>query len=128
MDLVTQRNVSEVVTLLKREVLKTQDTDIHEKGNAYRTMLIQSIHSCASKYPEVAGSIVGSLMDFLGGDGGLDVIIFVRAIVEQYPDLREDVLADLLANLDNVSFRGERGGRGEGHGGGGRGGNGGCDN
>jgi len=102
MDLVTQRNVEEVVTLLKREVAKTQENDM-EKGKEYRTMLIQSIHSCASKYPEVAGDIVGQLMDLLGGDGALDVVIFVRAIVEQYPELRPEILSCLVDNLEGIT-------------------------
>lgn len=29
-------------------------------------------------------SVVGVLMDFLNGDGAMDVILFVRSIVEQY--------------------------------------------
>lgn len=33
-------------------------------------------------------SVVGVLMDFLNGDGAMDVILFVRSIVEQY-EVRE---------------------------------------
>jgi len=56
MTLVNSRNVEEVITLLKREVLKTQDSDL-EKGSSFRTMLIKAIHSCASKFPNVAEGV-----------------------------------------------------------------------
>lgn len=39
--------------VLKREVVRTQETGM-EKGTQYRTMLIQAIHSCASKFADVA--------------------------------------------------------------------------
>lgn len=51
-----------------------------EKALAYRRLLIQAIHRCAVKFPDVADAAVHTLMDFLGGDGGLDVIVFVRCV------------------------------------------------
>jgi coatomer subunit beta len=48
MDLVSPRNIHEVVQVLKREVVRTQEADM-EKGMIYRTLLIQAIHSCATK-------------------------------------------------------------------------------
>jgi len=87
MDIVTPRNVDEVVAMLKREILKTQETDM-EKGTAYRTMLIKAIHACAAKFPDVAGSVIDTLMDFMGGEGALEVVVFVRAIIEQVSEPR----------------------------------------
>lgn len=49
-----------------------------EKSTTYRTLLIQAIHQCAVKFPDVADSVVHVLMDFLSGDGAADVIVFVR--------------------------------------------------
>lgn len=49
-----------------------------EKAAVYRAMLIQAIHQCAVKFPDVADSVVHVLMDFLSGDGAIDVIVFVR--------------------------------------------------
>jgi len=106
MDIVTSRNVAEVVTTLKREVVKTtQDTDptMENKGVVYRNMLIRAIHGCAVRFPHVAESVVHTLMDFLSGDGGMQVIIFVRAIVEQYPELRPALIAKLLSTMDEVT-------------------------
>jgi coatomer subunit beta len=101
MELVSPRNIEEVVQVLKREVLRTRGSDL-EKGGAYRTMLIQSIHRCAVKFPDIADSVVHVLMDFLNTDGAMDVIVFVRAIVEQYPNLRESVLRKLLINFAEI--------------------------
>lgn len=39
--------------VLKREVLRTQESGM-EKGTQYRTLLIQAIHGCATKFADVA--------------------------------------------------------------------------
>ncbi|KAF7029381.1 hypothetical protein CFC21_041141 [Triticum aestivum] len=51
LDLLTPRNVEEVVLYLKKEVVKTQSGEL-EKGGEYRQMLVQAIHACAVEYPE----------------------------------------------------------------------------
>jgi coatomer subunit beta len=51
-----------------------------EKGAVYRGLLIQAIHQCAVRFPEVADSVVHVLMDFLSGDGAVDVVLFVRCV------------------------------------------------
>lgn len=107
MDVLTSRNVQEVVNVLKREVQKTMSDDMNQNegkgGAAYRNMLIRSIHGCAVRFPQVAESVVHTLMDFLGTDSGMQVIIFVRAIVEQYPSLREPLLTKLLSSMSDVT-------------------------
>ena len=106
MDAVTARNVQDVVNVLKREVQRTMsegtESSNEEKGSAYRNMLIKAIHGCAVRFPQVAESVVHTLTDFLGTDSGMQVVIFVRAIVEQYPALREPLLAKLQNSLDEV--------------------------
>jgi hypothetical protein len=47
-------------------------------------MLIQAIHSCAVKFPEIVSNVVHLLMDFLGdtnGGSAVDVILFVRYLI-----------------------------------------------
>ncbi|CAM9394792.1 unnamed protein product, partial [Phaeothamnion confervicola] len=104
MDLVSPRNIEEVVQVLKREVLRTQESDM-DKGTAYRTLLIQAIHTCATKFADVAESVVHVLMDFLNGEGGgaMDVVLFVRSIVEQYPSLRPAVLGKLIVAVRDMA-------------------------
>jgi len=107
MDIVTSRNVGDVVSTLKREVAKTtqesSDSFTESKGAVYRNMLIRAIHGCAVRFPDVAESVVHTLMDFLSSDGGMQVVIFVRAIVEQYPQLRPALLSKLLSSVQDVT-------------------------
>ncbi|KAL7568445.1 hypothetical protein ACA910_012158 [Epithemia clementina (nom. ined.)] len=102
-DVISTRNVQDVVNVLKREVQKTISDDVQqEKGSDYRNMLIRTIHGCAVRFPQVAESVVHVLMDFLATDSGMQVIIFVRAIMEQYPNLREQLLTKLQSSMDTV--------------------------
>ncbi|KAK4269568.1 hypothetical protein QN277_022709 [Acacia crassicarpa] len=98
LDLITPRNVDEVVMMLKKEVVKTQSGE-HEKNGEYRQMLVQAIHSCAIKFPEVASTVVHLLMDFLGDSNvasAMDVVVFVREIIETNPKLRISIITRLL--------------------------------
>ncbi|CAI0438730.1 unnamed protein product [Linum tenue] len=98
LDLITPRNVNEVVLMLKKEVVKTQSGEL-EKNGEYRQMLIQAIHSCAIKFPEVASTVVHLLMDFLGDSNvasAVDVVVFVREIIETNPKLRVSIITRLL--------------------------------
>ncbi|KAJ0464405.1 putative clathrin/coatomer adaptor, adaptin-like, coatomer beta subunit, armadillo-like helical [Helianthus annuus] len=98
LDLITPRNINEVVLTLKKEVVKTQSGEL-EKDGEYRQMLIQAIHSCAVKFPEVAGTVVHMLMDFLGDSNvasAMDVIVFVREIIETNPKLRVSIVTRLI--------------------------------
>jgi coatomer subunit beta len=109
MDVVTGRNVQDVVNVLKREVQKTISEDSsavtnEEKGSSgYRNVLIKAIHGCAVRFPQVAESVVHTLTDFISTDSGLQVIIFVRAIIEQYPTLRPSLLTKLLSSLEDIT-------------------------
>lgn len=98
LELITLRNVDEVVLVLKKEVVKTQSGDT-EKCGEYRQMLVQAIHSCAIKFPQVASTVVHLLMDFLGDNNAasaMDVIVFVREIIETNPKLRVSIITRLL--------------------------------
>ncbi|KAI4329440.1 hypothetical protein L6164_021703 [Bauhinia variegata] len=98
LELITPRNIDEVVMMLKKEVVKTQSGE-HEKNGEYRQMLVQAIHSCAIKFPEVASTVVHLLMDFLGDSNvasAMDVVVFVREIIETNPKLRVSIITRLL--------------------------------
>ncbi|KAI7904104.1 adaptin N terminal region-domain-containing protein [Cokeromyces recurvatus] len=98
LEMVSSRNVQEVVLFLKKELTKTQD-DAYEKNAEYRQLLIQSIHTCAIKFSEVAANVVHVLMEFLGDSNNpaaVDVVSFVREVVEKFPGLRESILEKLL--------------------------------
>ncbi|CAD5186231.1 unnamed protein product [Musa acuminata subsp. malaccensis] len=98
LELITSKNVDEVVLALKKEVVKTQTIEL-EKNGEYRQMLVQAIHSCAIKFPEVASTVVHLLMDFLGDTivaSALDVVLFVKEIIETNPKLRVSIITRLL--------------------------------
>lgn len=101
-DLVGPRNIEEVMLLLKREVIRAQETEM-ESGEEYKALLIAAIHRCATKFAEVADSVVLVLLDFLGGEAGYNVLVCVKSIVEQYPGFRSAVLRKIIDNLDEIS-------------------------
>ncbi|KAI3943036.1 hypothetical protein MKW92_000046 [Papaver armeniacum] len=81
-ELITPRNIDEVVQALKKIVVKTQSTDL-EKNGEYRQMLVQAIHSCAIKFPEQC------CLTF-------DVVVFLREIIETNPKIRVAIMTRLL--------------------------------
>lgn len=87
----------QVVTVLKKEIMKTQNKEF-EKGGEYRQMLVQAVHGCAVKFPDVASNVVHLLMDFLGDTNtasALDVVYFVREIIETNARLKPSILERL---------------------------------
>ncbi|KAJ9504570.1 hypothetical protein QJQ45_030541 [Haematococcus lacustris] len=104
MDIITSRNIDEVVMVLKKEIMKTQNKDF-EKGGEYRQMLVQAIHGCAVKFPDVAANVVHLLMDFLGDANtasALEVVFFVREIMETNAKLRVSILERLRDTLYQI--------------------------
>ncbi|PWN92308.1 putative SEC26-coatomer complex beta chain of secretory pathway vesicles [Acaromyces ingoldii] len=114
LEMVSSRNIEEVVLLLKKELMKTVDgSSGFDKNIEYRQLLIQSIHTCAIKFSEVAANVVHVLMEFLGDSSNpsaVDVISFVREVVEKFPDLRSSILEKLLRTFGDIKsgkvFRG----------------------
>ena len=103
MELVSPRNVSEVMLVLKKEIIKTQSKDVdRESANEYRAMLVKAIHTCAIKFASVADSVVHLLMDFLAAEGAHEVILFVREIVQIYPKMRASVVGKLVQCLPEI--------------------------
>ena len=102
MDCVSPRNIDEVMLVLKKEVVKTSDASTGDGTNSYRSMLIHAIHGCAVKFPEIATSVVHLLLDFLGGEGALDVILFVREIMQTYPEIRATLRLKIVDALDEI--------------------------
>ncbi|RKU42178.1 coatomer subunit beta [Coniochaeta pulveracea] len=104
LDMVSSKNVEEVVLLLKKELSKTVDQE-YEKNTEYRHLLIHSIHQCAIKFSEVAASVVGLLMDFVAdfnSASAVDVINFVKEVVEKFPKLRATIVSRLVETLGEV--------------------------
>merc|ERR1711992_88433 len=68
MDLVTSRNIDELVLVLKKEINKTSGTgskgDVDDTSK-YRQLLVRTLHSCCIRFPDVASNVIPLLMDFL---------------------------------------------------------------
>jgi coatomer subunit beta len=101
-DMVGPRNIEEVIAVLKREVVRTQESDM-EMGQEYKAQLIQAIHKCATRFSEVADSVVLVLLEFLSGDGGYSVMMCVKSIIEQYPNFRPSVMRKIIDNFDEIT-------------------------
>lgn len=101
-DMVGPRNIEDVIAVLKREVVRTQESDM-EHGEEYKAMLINSIHKCATRFSEVADSVVLVLLEFLAGEGGHNVIQCVKSIIEQYPSFRPSVVRKIIENFDEMT-------------------------
>ncbi|KAF4122371.1 coatomer subunit beta [Geosmithia morbida] len=104
LEMVSSKNVEEVVLLLKKELSKTVDQE-YEKNSEYRSILIHTIHQCAIKFSEVASSVVELLMDFIAdfnNASAVDVINFVKEVVEKFPNLRSTIVQRLVSTLGEV--------------------------
>ena len=80
LSMTSSRNVEEVVLFLKKQLQRTQESDL-DKASEYRQLLIQSIHVTAVKFSEIAASVVHALLEFLGdasSSSALHVVAFVR--------------------------------------------------
>ncbi|KAL3994851.1 Coatomer subunit beta [Acanthocheilonema viteae] len=104
LDLVSSRNVEEMVMYLKKEVGRSSDGTADE-AERYRQMLVRTLHSTTIKFPDVAANILPVLMEFLSEDSenaAQDVLVFVRETVQRLPHLRSVVLAQLLDIFGNI--------------------------
>ena len=104
LDMVSSKNVQEVVMLLKKELARTVNEQ-YEKNAEYRQLLIQTIHQCAIRFSEIAASVVEVPMDFIAdfnNSSAVDVISFVKEVVEKFPKLRSSIVARLVSTLGEV--------------------------
>ncbi|KAF5300461.1 hypothetical protein FQA39_LY02260 [Lamprigera yunnana] len=98
LDLVSSRNIEEMVLVLKKEVSKTHDVE-HEDTGKYRQLLVRTLHSCCIKFPDVAATVIPVLAEFLSDTNELaatDVLVFVREAIQKFENLRPLVIEKLL--------------------------------
>lgn len=105
LDLVTVRNMEEIVMILKKEVTKTHTEGAEDDSGNYRQLLVRTLHTCCVKYPDVAPSVVPMLTEFLGDtneQAALDVLLFVREAVLKFSALKGVILEKLLENFHTI--------------------------
>ncbi|XP_047003806.1 coatomer subunit beta [Schistocerca americana] len=99
MDLVSSRNIEEMVLVLKKEVAKTHNVVEHEDTGKYRQLLVRTLHSCCIKFPDVAATVIPVLIEFLSDTNELaasDVLVFVREAIQKFEGLRPLIIERLL--------------------------------
>jgi coatomer subunit beta len=104
MELVSPTTIDETIAVLKKEIAKTHTTDT-EKSPEYRQMLVSVMHTCVIKFPEISGTVVQVLIDFLDDSNATsasDVVLFVREVVESYPRLRELVVTRIIESFSTI--------------------------
>lgn len=121
-DLANHRNIKEVGALFENEIRKARklpdgkgepnDPETKNAGtgatNEYRYMLITCVDQITRRFPETVPSMIGPLMDsFLmfekkGSMASLETIIFIRVIIETYPEHRQNILNKLFSILISI--------------------------
>ncbi|XP_045198148.1 coatomer subunit beta-like [Mercenaria mercenaria] len=98
LDLVTSRSVEEMVLVLKKEVVKTNNVE-HEDTGKYRQLLVRTLHQLSIKFPDIATTIIPVLIEFLGDSNeaaAADVLVFVREAIHRFEPLRNLIISKLL--------------------------------
>ncbi|XP_023319800.1 coatomer subunit beta [Eurytemora carolleeae] len=106
MELVTSRNIEELVLILKKEISKTQGVVEQDDNGKYRQLLVRTLHSTCIKFPDVASSVIPLLMEFLSDNNELaamDVLIFVREVMTRFSNLRPIIVEKLLESFSLIS-------------------------
>jgi len=104
MELVTSRNIEEMVLILKKEINKTSGSNEEDTGK-YRQLLVRTLHSACIKFPEQAATVIPLLMEFLSDNNemaAMDVLIFVREAMNRFPNLRAVMIEKLLEAFSTI--------------------------
>ncbi|RZF48550.1 hypothetical protein LSTR_LSTR011165 [Laodelphax striatellus] len=105
MELVSSRNIEEMVLVLKKEVSKTHNVGEHEDTGKYRQLLVRTLHSCCIKFPDVAATVIPVLMEFLSDTNEMaasDVLVFVREAIQKFDPLRPQIIECLLESFATI--------------------------
>lgn len=105
LDLVSSRNIEEMVLVLKKEVSKTHNVE-HEDTGKYRQLLVRTLHTCCIKFPDVAVSVIPVLVEFLSDTNELaasDVLIFIREAIQKFPNLKSLIIEKLIESFPVIN-------------------------
>ena len=118
-DLANQRNIKEVGVFLEQEIRKakkleeTSDKEASKvvsssSNNEYRYLLIKCVNQITQLFPETIPLMICPLMEsFLmfekkGSMASLETIIFIREVIEVYPEHRQSILDQLTRLVDDI--------------------------
>ncbi|KTG31714.1 hypothetical protein cypCar_00009979 [Cyprinus carpio] len=89
----------ELVIVLKKEVIKTNNVTEHEDTDKYRQLLVRTLHSCSVRFPDMAANVIPVLMEFLSDTNeaaAADVLEFVREAIQRFDNLRPLIIEKML--------------------------------
>ena len=105
LDLVTARTVNEMVMVLRKEAIKTASAVEQEETGKFRQLLVQTLHQCSCRFPDVAPQVIPALSDFLTDQldtAATDVMMFMREAGHRFDNLRPIVVSKILEVLPSV--------------------------
>lgn len=105
MDLVSSRNIEEMVLVLRKEVTKTHNVVEHEDTGKYRQLLVRTLHACCIKFPDIAATVIPVLLEFLSDSNELaatDVMLFIREAIHRFQHLRPLIINELLRDFSAI--------------------------
>lgn len=108
MELVSSRNIEEMVLVLKKEVTKTHNVVEHEDTGKYRQLLVRTLHSCCIKFPDIAATVIPVLIEFLSDSNELaatDVLVFIREAIHKFENLRPLIIEKLIESFTLIKVR-----------------------
>jgi len=57
--------VFQLVIVLKKEVIKTNNVTEHEDTDKYRQLLVRTLHSCSVRFPDMAANVIPVVSNIL---------------------------------------------------------------
>ena len=109
-ELLTSRNISDVVILLKKEIGKAGSLENAggEGVPEYRRMLVTTLQEASRRFPELADSVVVTLCDLLKDPStqqsmATEVISWLREVMCTHAHLRSALLENLASMLPHLT-------------------------
>ncbi|CBY11196.1 unnamed protein product [Oikopleura dioica] len=105
LDLVSSRNVVDLVKFLEKEVQKSASAQGTDDNDKYRQLLVQTLHNISVRFPDIATQVIPVLMDFLSDSNELaagDVTNFVREAIQRYSELKPLIISKLLEVFPSI--------------------------
>ncbi|QSL66430.1 hypothetical protein MERGE_000810 [Pneumocystis wakefieldiae] len=85
-------------------ILTNSDISIRKK-NEYLQLLIHSLHTCTTKYPQVLEIVADVLIEFIGkfsSISAIDVVLFAKEVAEKFPIFRKSIVEKILLKLNEI--------------------------
>jgi coatomer subunit beta len=99
--LVTQKNIDDFISCLKKELLKTDVIEDSDVTSQYKKLLIHSLHQLTLKYPDIAQNTLFAA-DFIGDSCGFESASFARDISQTHPKLKNTILQKIATDFSTI--------------------------